>query len=73
MLQIYTTSKLTRAKSLARFYKLYFFENTILVLYISLSLLIRYLFEFTNTVIDIGARNSELVLIHLNSAIWLVF
>jgi hypothetical protein len=39
-----------------------------------LSFLIRYLsFEITNTDVDIGARNSKLVLIHLNFAIWIVF
>jgi hypothetical protein len=39
-----------------------------------LSLLIRYSsFEITNIDVDIGARNSKVVLIHLNFAIWIVF
>jgi hypothetical protein len=39
-----------------------------------LSLLIHYpSFEITNTDVDIGARNSKVVLIHSNFAIWIVF
>jgi hypothetical protein len=39
-----------------------------------LSLLIRYSsFEITNTNVDIGARNSKVVLIHSNFAFWIVF
>jgi hypothetical protein len=39
-----------------------------------LYLLIRYSsFETTNTDVDIGARNSKVVLIHSNFAIWIVF
>jgi hypothetical protein len=38
------------------------------------SLLILYSsFEITNTDVDIGARNSKVVLIHSNFAIWIVF
>jgi hypothetical protein len=39
-----------------------------------LCLLIRYSsFEITNTDVDIGAKNSKVVLIHSNFAIWIVF
>jgi hypothetical protein len=39
-----------------------------------LSLLIHYSsFEITNTDVDIGAKNSKVILIHSNFAIWIVF
>jgi hypothetical protein len=39
-----------------------------------LCLLIRYSsFEITNTDVDIGAKNSKVVLIHSNFAIWILF
>jgi hypothetical protein len=64
---------LARAKSAARDLINYILKM-LCWQWIFLSLLIRYSsFEITNTDVDIGARNSKVILIHLNFAIWIVF